>query len=53
MHVKNLRPDEVEIPNVGVVDGGGTIEVSDELGKSLCEQTDNWAKVPATKKVSD
>lgn len=45
MRVKNKRPWAVEIPDVGVVDAGATIDVPDDLGASLCEQEDNWAPV--------
>jgi len=35
--------DEVEIPSAGVVcKRGETVDVPDELGKSLLEQADNW-----------
>lgn len=42
MKVKNKRSYEVEIPDVGFVDAGGVIEVTDELGKALCKQADAW-----------
>lgn len=46
MKVKYTGPSaEVEIAATGdVVERGNTVEVSDELGKSLCEQ-DIWEKV--------
>lgn len=52
MQVKNKRPFEVEIPDVGEVGAGETIEVPDDLGASLCEQVDNWEQ-SKSKKGSD
>lgn len=52
MQVKNLRPFAVEIPDVGVVEAGDSIEVPDDLGASLCEQVDAWAKSKAAKATS-
>lgn len=41
--------DEVEIPSAGVVcKRGESVEVPDELGKSLLEQADNWQPLKAT-----
>lgn len=51
MYVKNKRPYEVEIPEVGFVEPGGSIEVDDKTGKSLLQQEDAWGK--STKKESD
>ena len=48
--MRNKRPYEVEIPEVGFVAGGGTIEVPDALGKSLAKQVDAWAEVKSTSK---
>jgi hypothetical protein len=52
MEIKNLRPWPVDIPNVGIVDAGGTIEVDNDLGKSLTEQPDNFEKVTPKKGAS-
>lgn len=45
MQVKNKRPYTVEIPEVGFVDAGDSIDVPDDLGKSLVEQVDAWEAV--------
>ena len=45
MKVKNKRPYPVEIPDVGFVDAGDSIEVPDDLGQSLVEQVDAWESV--------
>lgn len=42
MLVTNLRPYEVEIPDIGLVAAGDAIEVPDEVGASLCLQVDAW-----------
>jgi hypothetical protein len=42
MLIRNLHPEEKEIPNVGFVEPGGTIEVPDELAKGLVSQVDAW-----------
>jgi hypothetical protein len=42
MEVRLKDPNGREIPNVGVVEGGETIEVDDELGESLILQEDVW-----------
>lgn len=47
MRITNLSEHEKEIPEVGFVEAGGTIDVPDDLGKSLCEQVDAWAAVTA------
>lgn len=53
MQVKNKRPWAVEIATTGqTVEPGGTVEVDDELGRSLCEQPDNWEAVKASKSKS-
>lgn len=52
MKVKNKRPYEVEIPDVGFVEAGGTIDVPEDLGKSLCAQEDNWAPAGGSKTKS-
>lgn len=38
-----------------IVASGETVEVDDDLGRSLCEQTDNWAAAdrPAPVTVED
>jgi hypothetical protein len=46
--------DEVEVPSVGVVcKRGAVVEVSDSVGASLLEQTDNWQPVKATEKKKE
>lgn len=50
MKVKNKRSYTVEIPEVGFVDAGDSIEVPDDLGESLVEQVDAWE--PVTSKAA-
>lgn len=45
MKIRNQREYALDIPYVGVVNPGETIEVDDVLGASLCEQPANWAPV--------
>jgi hypothetical protein len=46
--VKYVGPhDAVDVHGVGTVAQGETVEVSAELGKSLCEQATNWQPVTA------
>ena len=53
MNVRNLSTHDKEIPGVGSVAAGESIEVPDEVGAGLCEQTDAWAAVTTkTKKES-
>lgn len=52
MQIKNLSEHAKEIPDIGDVEAGGTIEVPDEVGASLCEQVDAWAPAKSTKKES-
>ena len=52
MEIRNITPEEREIPNVGFVEAGGTIEVPDELGANLIEQVDNFEKVTKRKGAS-
>jgi hypothetical protein len=50
MEIRNLTAHDRDIPNVGIIEAGGTLEVDTDLGKSLCEQTDVFEKVtPKTK----
>lgn len=50
MKVTNQRPWALEIvATQQVVEPGETVEVDDDLGKSLCEQPANWAKSTAKK----
>lgn len=49
MQVKNKRPFAVDIANGPTAEAGETVEVDDELGASLCEQSDNWEAVKASK----
>lgn len=64
MKVRNKRDVVVVIAPAGAMSGieaapGGVIEVDDDLGKSLCEQSDRWEAVtpsnekPSGKKVSE
>jgi len=39
--------DAVDVPDVGTVKQGDSVEVSAALGKSLCEQETNWQPVTA------
>ena len=55
--VKYIGPgDEVEIEVAPEfwqpVKHGGTVEVTDDLADSLCEQVDNWAPAKAPSKKS-
>lgn len=53
MQIRNVRPWEVEIPNVGLVAAGATVDVPDDVaghppkgddpGSGLLAQPDNWA----------
>lgn len=45
MKVKNLTSLDKEIPDVGFVDPGESIDVPGELGASLVLQVDAWAEV--------
>lgn len=45
MQVKNKRPYAVEVPDVGIVDAGDTIDVPADLAASLAEQVDAWELV--------
>lgn len=36
-----------------IVDPGDSVEVTDALGESLCEQTDRWAKAQSKTKETD
>ena len=45
MQVMNKRSYAVEIPEVGFVEPGDSIEVDDDLGASLLEQEDAWEQV--------
>jgi hypothetical protein len=50
MKVKYIGPfvEGVYVPAAGIeAKPGETIDVSDELGASLCEQTTNWQAAPA------
>lgn len=50
MKVKYIGPfvEGVYVPAANLeTKPGETIDVSDELGASLCEQTTNWQAVPA------
>ena len=50
MKVKYIGPfvEGVYVPAANLeAKPGETIDVSDELGASLCEQTTNWQAVPA------
>lgn len=46
MRITYIGPDAYrEIPAAGVIcQQGETVEVDDELGRSLLEQTDQWTK---------
>lgn len=53
MKVTNQRPYALEIvATQQVVEPGESVEVDDALGKSLCEQPDNWQQAKSTKKES-
>lgn len=44
MQIKNVRSYALEIAKTGqLVEPGESVEVDDDLGKSLLEQPDNWA----------
>jgi hypothetical protein len=46
MKVKNLRPYPVYIVGHDVdVEAGGTVDVPDDVGRSLVEQSDAWQAV--------
>lgn len=53
MKVKNISGVDREIPTPDAVlfcAAGDVVEVDDELGASLVEQTDNWQAAKATSK---
>lgn len=53
MKVKNVSGVDRQLPATGdVVPDGGTIEVSKELGESLCEQPANWTEATSSKKTT-
>ncbi len=45
--------DAVDVPDVGTVQQGESVEVSAELGKSLLQQATNWQPVTATEKKKE
>jgi hypothetical protein len=52
MQIRYVGPfDVVEVPDLGRDDikQGDTVDVPDELGERLLEQTDNWQPVKAPK----
>jgi len=50
MEIRNLTAHARDIPNVGLIEAGGTLEVPTDVGKSLVEQVDVFEKVtPKTK----
>jgi hypothetical protein len=53
MEIRNLTAHARDIPNVGIIEAGGTLEVDTDLGKSLCEQTDVFEKVAAKRSSSE
>lgn len=53
MKVKNKRSYTVEIPEVGFVDPGESIDVPDELGKALLAQEDAWGTTSKTREGSN
>jgi hypothetical protein len=53
MEIRNLTAHDRDIPNVGIIEAGGTLEVDNDLGKSLCEQTDVFEKVAAKRSSSE
>ena len=54
MKVKNVSGTARELTATGtVVEDGAVIEVSKELGESLCDQPGNWKAVKAEKKGDD
>lgn len=50
MKVRNVssRPREIGVTGQ-LVEPGDTVDVSDELGRSLCEQPRNWKRAPEPK----
>lgn len=54
MKVKYVGPyDAVDVAHLVGVKQGEAVEVSAELGKSLCEQDANWQPVTATEKKKE
>lgn len=50
MKITNQTERPREIAATGqIVDAGETVEVDDDLGRSLCEQPANWAEAKPTK----
>lgn len=53
MKITNVSPAARTIAATGQsCEAGETIEVDDDLGASLCEQVDVWAKAQPTPKAS-
>jgi hypothetical protein len=50
MEIRNLTAHDRDIPNVGLIEAGGTLEVPTDIGKSLVEQADTFEKVAPKKK---
>lgn len=54
MQIRNANSLTLEIAATGArVEPGATVEVDDELGKSLLEQPANWAKVTKSTKSKE
>ena len=56
MKVRNVSGVSRDLPATGeTVEADGEVEVSKELGESLCEQPANWeaVKAPAKRKEGD
>lgn len=54
MRVKYVGPyDAVDVAHLVGVKQGEEVDVSAELGKSLCEQETNWQPVKATEKKKE
>lgn len=54
MKIRNVGAGGPRVLEDGqVVPSGATVEVDDDLGRTLCEQTDRWQQVKATKTTKE
>lgn len=54
MEIRNKRPYDVILADVGGVAAGAPVEVPNDLGSELCkEQPENWERVKSPKKSTD
>lgn len=50
MKITNVSGDDLHLPAIGkVIPAGDTVDVADDLGKSLLDQPANWQAATQTK----